>query len=116
MYSAFEIVYGNQDTEEDIRLGLYSLSIFLGPTKSYFCVLACLVGFVWQFASILYRANLVLATPIVVLVSSLLSLETSRLDMTTPASCGGWAKRGVQIKILLCIALPASLVATFLQG
>jgi 4-hydroxybenzoate polyprenyltransferase len=112
-HSAHEVVYGNQDTEEDIHLGLYSLSIFLGPCKSYQCVVGTVSGFVWLLAGILSRAHLVAATPIVILVGLLLGWETVHLDMTKPASCGRWAKRGVQLKIFLCVALPMSLFATY---
>jgi 4-hydroxybenzoate polyprenyltransferase len=112
-HSAHEVVYGNQDTEEDIHLGLYSLSIFLGPAKSYLCVVSAVTSFVWLLAGIMHRAHLVAATPIILLVGSLLGWETFHLQMTKPASCGRWAKRGVQLKIFLCIALPMSLLGTY---
>jgi 4-hydroxybenzoate polyprenyltransferase len=112
-HSAHEVVYGNQDTEEDIQLGLYSLSIYLGPSRSYLCIVGAVIGFVWLLTGILDRAHLVAATPIMLLVGSLLGWETFHLQMAKPASCGRWAKRGVQLKILLCIALPTSLLATY---
>jgi 4-hydroxybenzoate polyprenyltransferase len=112
LHSAHEVVYGNQYTEDDLQLGLYSVSIYLGPSKSYLCVVGAASCFLWLLTVLLVRAHLVAAVPIMLLVGSLLGWETLHLDMTKPASCGRWAKRGVQVKIFLCVALPVSLVAT----
>jgi 4-hydroxybenzoate polyprenyltransferase len=109
------VVYGNQDTADDIELGLCSLSIFLGPSKSYLCVVGCVVGFMWQLIGVLAKSQLAGAIPILLLVGSPLSWETFCLDMRKPASCGKWAKRGVQLKILMCVVLPVSLLAGLLK-
>jgi hypothetical protein len=114
--SAHEVVYGNQDTADDIQLGLCGLSIFLGPSKSYVCVVGCVAGFVWQLNGVLTRSQLAGAIPILLPVGFLLDWETFCLDTRKPTSCGKWAKRGVQLKILMCVVLPVSLLSGTFQA
>ncbi|EFP87583.2 hypothetical protein PGT21_005274 [Puccinia graminis f. sp. tritici] len=101
---AHELIYGCQDTAEDIMIGLHSLSILCGYEQSRtlgtslmscFC---CFLAYCGRNADVVgWQASII---PPLMLV-----YWTSRLDLSTPASCGKWAGSAIKVKVVVTLVL-----------
>ncbi|KAH9813549.1 hypothetical protein DFH28DRAFT_896273 [Melampsora americana] len=100
---AHELIYGCQDTGEDINIGLFSLSILCGYELSQklgfvlICGFGVLVGlcassadFPWWYITV---------TPVLWLLFNFWGL-----DLALPSSCGAWASKAIKTKGLVTIS------------
>ena len=73
----------------------------------------------FAFGSFLRNAcrsgNLAVYQAISVTAGSILIWEMWMLNMEYPASCGRWAKRGVQCKLFLCVAMTGAFVVPMVR-
>jgi len=101
---AHELIYGCQDTAEDIMIGLHSLSILCGyehsrtlgtALMSCFCLLLAYCG----------RSADVVGWQAIVIPPLVLVYRTSKLDLSTPASCGKWAASAIKVKVVVTLVL-----------
>ncbi|MBW0480958.1 hypothetical protein O181_020673 [Austropuccinia psidii MF-1] len=106
---AHELIYGCQDTEEDITLRLHSLSILCGYkfSRTLGTFLVSCFCFLLAFCSI--KAD-VLVWPCVLIPPVLLVRWTYELDLSIPSECGRWAVTAIKVKVLVTLSLLALFV------
>ncbi|KAG0144669.1 hypothetical protein CROQUDRAFT_108385 [Cronartium quercuum f. sp. fusiforme G11] len=93
---AHELIYGCQDTGEDMEIGLFSLSILCGYKLSRligFILVSCFAGLVGYCAAV---ASLP-AWPLTVLPVFWLMFNFVSLDLAIPKSCGTWATQAIKV-------------------
>lgn len=106
---AHELIYGCQDTAEDIMIGLHSLSILCGYEHSRTLGTALMGCFCLLLAYCGRSANVV-GWQAIVIPPLLLVYRTSKLDLSTPASCGKWAASAIKVKVVVTLVLMACFV------
>lgn len=100
---AHELIYGCQDTDEDIKIGLFSLSILCGYDRSRKLGFVLICGFAGLVGLCAYSADLPCWQSTVIPVSWLLS-NFWGLDLADPSSCGAWASKAIKTKGLVTIS------------
>ncbi|MBW0516157.1 hypothetical protein O181_055872 [Austropuccinia psidii MF-1] len=101
---AHELVYGCQDTEEDITIGLHSLSILCGYEKSRRLSTTLASCFCFLLAVCSKNAK-VLAWPALLIPPVLLVRWTHKLDLSVSSCCAQWAVAAIKVKILVTFSL-----------
>ncbi|OAV97924.1 hypothetical protein PTTG_12011 [Puccinia triticina 1-1 BBBD Race 1] len=101
---AHELIYGCQDTAEDIMIGLHSLSILCGYEHSR-TLGTSLMGLFCGFLAYCGRNANVIGWQACVIPPVMLVYRTSKLDLSTPASCGKWAGGAIKVKVVVTLAL-----------
>ncbi|KDQ10728.1 hypothetical protein BOTBODRAFT_163606 [Botryobasidium botryosum FD-172 SS1] len=103
LFSFFhETVYGCQDTGDDIKLGVYSTSILFGYKRGP----QILTPLVFIYLGVIFYSTLIAglhAHLLSLIPSYVLITEIYALRMEDPRSCGRFAKRGIEIKIILSL-------------
>jgi 4-hydroxybenzoate polyprenyltransferase len=98
----FELTLTVQDTPEDMKLGVYSTSILLGYSGSKRVVLWLTPLYIGTLACTLNAANLhgyVLS----VVPGYVLVRDACKIKMDDPISCSMYARRGIYVKVGICI-------------
>ncbi|EGG06471.1 uncharacterized protein MELLADRAFT_116539 [Melampsora larici-populina 98AG31] len=97
---AHELIYGCQDTDEDIEIGLFSLSILCGYERSrqlgfvLICGFAGLVGYCASSADLPWSHLTVI--PVIWLLFNFWGL-----NLAIPSSCSAWASKAIKTKGLV---------------
>ncbi|KDQ12623.1 hypothetical protein BOTBODRAFT_56664 [Botryobasidium botryosum FD-172 SS1] len=108
LFSFFhETVYGCQDTGDDLKLGVYSTSILFGYRRGP----QILTPLVFIYLGVVFYSTYVAglhAFLLSIIPSYTLISEIFALRMENPKSCARFAKRGIEIKIVLGLTFWAS--------
>ncbi|POW05647.1 hypothetical protein PSTT_09585, partial [Puccinia striiformis] len=106
---AHELIYGCQDTAEDIMIGLHSLSILCGYEDSRTLGTSLMGCFCCFLAYCGIKADVV-GWQASVIPPLMLVYWTSQLDLSTPAQCGKWAGSAIKVKVVVTLVLMACFV------
>ncbi|PLW19143.1 hypothetical protein PCANC_13731 [Puccinia coronata f. sp. avenae] len=101
---AHELIYGCQDTAEDILIGLHSLSILCGYEHSRTLGTSLMSCFCFFLAYCGRNAD-VAGWQVSIIPPLMLVYWTSKLDLSTPASCGKWAGSAIKVKVVVTLVL-----------
>lgn len=101
LFSFFhETVYGCQDTSDDLKLGVFSTSILFGYQRGP----QILKPIIFAYLGVVFYSTYLVGLHAVLLTlipSYVLISEIYALRMADPRSCARFAKRGIEIKIIL---------------
>ncbi|CAH7670140.1 UbiA prenyltransferase family-domain-containing protein [Phakopsora pachyrhizi] len=106
---AHELIYGCQDTAEDVLIGLHSLSILCGYENSGNLGTWLVAGFTGLLGYCSWSAG-ISGWPLSLIPSLWLLKSTYHLDLSVPKSCGSWATFAIKVKFtvtssLMCLFL-----------
>lgn len=112
---AHELIYGCQDTAEDIMIGLHSLSILCGYEHSRTLGTA-LMGCFCCFLAYCARNSNIVGWQASLIPPLFLVYWTSKLDLAAPASCGKWAASAIKVKVWVTLILLLSFAQAEFNG
>ncbi|KAI8442590.1 UbiA prenyltransferase family-domain-containing protein [Phakopsora pachyrhizi] len=101
---AHELIYGCQDTAEDVLIGLHSLSILCGYENSRNLATWLVAGFTGLLAYCSWSAE-ISGWPLFLIPSLWLLKSTHDLDLSVPTNCGKWATFAIKVKFTVTTSL-----------